>query len=221
MIFTQGSCCIVTWLLSVALSLYITTIKQERPSTHQHNPILWNASQRGPSLGQEPSTALGCAFFFVFLFLAFQFQESWEITSKFLQKKGIPFYVPFFARVTFQEFLFAGTMFLQKLVPFLPLPPKLNNSPACRPKTSKRCHTQQQNLQQRISVATLVGHSSYLLPSPPCQILQLACLPLINPSHPSCLVGCCVARWPPSISQPGAPPLVMHSVCWLSCGIAS
>ncbi len=32
-------------------------------------------------------------------------------------------------------------MFLQKLVPFLPLPPKGNNSPACRPKTSKRCHT--------------------------------------------------------------------------------
>jgi hypothetical protein len=88
--------------------------------------------------------------------------------SKFLQKKGISFHVPFFPRVTFQEFLFAGTMFLQKLVPFLPLLPKFNNSPACRPKMSKRCHTQQHNPQQRISVAALVGRSSYLLPSPPC-----------------------------------------------------
>jgi hypothetical protein len=41
--------------------------------------------------------------------LAFQFQDSWGITSKFLQKKGIPFHVPFFSRVTFHELFFAGT----------------------------------------------------------------------------------------------------------------
>jgi hypothetical protein len=155
---------------------------------------------------------LGCAFLFAFLFLAFQFQESWGITSKFLQKKGIPFNVPFFPRVSFQEFLFAGTMFLQKLVPFLPLLPKCNNSPACRPKTSKRCHTQQHNPQQRISVAPLVSPSSYLLPSPSCQILQLGHPPLVVPSRPSCLVGYCVARWPPSASQPAAPPVVAPSI---------
>jgi hypothetical protein len=103
-------------------------------------------------------------------------------------------------------------MFLQKQVSFLPLPPKHNNSPACRPKTSKRCHTQQQNLQQRISVAVLIGHSSYLLPSPPRQIFQLAHPPLIAPSHPSCSVGCCVIFWcPPSASLPAPPPLVVHA----------
>jgi hypothetical protein len=62
--------------------------------------------------GTEAQAPLGCAFLFAFLFLAFQFQESWGITSKFLQKKGIPFRVPFSSRVTFQEFLFAGTMFM-------------------------------------------------------------------------------------------------------------
>ncbi len=106
-------------------------------------------------------------------------------------------------------------MFLQKLVPFLPLPPKCNNSPACRPKKSKTCHTQQQNPQQRISVAALIGHSFYLLPSPPRQILQLAHPPLVVPLPPSCLVGCCVAQWqwPPSASQPVALPLVAPSIC--------
>jgi hypothetical protein len=88
---------------------------------------------------------LGCAFLFAFLFFGFPVQG---ILGNYFQvpaKKGILFHVPFFSRVTFQEFLFAGTMFLQKQVPFLPLPPKHNNSPACRPKMSKRCHTQQNN----------------------------------------------------------------------------
>jgi hypothetical protein len=85
-----------------------------------------------------------------------------ELLPSSCKNKGNPFHVPFFPRVTFQEFLFAGTMFLQKLVLFLPLPPKRNDSPACRPKTSKRCHTQQHNPQQRISVAALVGRSSLI-----------------------------------------------------------
>ncbi len=152
-------------------------------------------------------------------FLTSQFQEFQGITSKFLQKRN-SFPYSFFSKVTFQEFLVAGTMFLQKQVPFLPHPPKRNNSPACRPKTSKRCHAQQHNLQQRISVATLVGHSSYLLPSPHRRIFQLACPPLVAPSHPSYPVGCCViARWPPSTSQLAPPPLNVPSVCWLPCGV--
>jgi hypothetical protein len=106
-------------------------------------------------------------------------------------------------------------MFLQKQVPCFPLPPKPNNSPACRPKTSKRCHTQQHNPQQRISVAALVSRSSYLLPSPHCQILQLAHPPLVAPWHPSCLVGCCViARCPPSASELAPPPLIVHASAW-------
>ncbi len=124
-----------------------------------------------------------------------------------------PFHVPFFPRVTFQEFLFEGTMLLQKLVPFLPLPPKRNNSQACRPKTSKRCHTKHHNPQQRISVANLVRRSSHLLPYPPHRILQLVRPPLVIPSCPSCLAGYCVARWPPSASQPAVPPLVAPSIC--------
>ncbi len=95
---------------------------------------------------------------------------------------------------------------------FYPSHQKRNDSPACRPKTSNRCHTQQHNLQQRFSVAALVSRSSYLLPSLPCQILQMACPPLVAPLHPSCLVGCCViARWPPSTSLPAPPLLVAHA----------
>jgi hypothetical protein len=153
-----------------------------RDCTHDSS-LLWMSTLCNSSGGN-----LGCAFLFAFLFLAFQFQDSWAITSKFL-KIVIPFHVLFFLGVTFHEFLFAGTMFLQKQVPFLPLPPKCNNSLACRPKTSKRCHTQQHNPQQRISVAATVSRSSHLLPSLPCQILQLACPSLVPPSRPSCLVG--------------------------------
>ncbi len=113
-----------------------------------------------------------------------------------------------FFKGTFQEFLFAGTMFLQKQAPFLPRPPKHNDSLACRPKTSRRCCTQQHNPQQRISVAALVGRSTYLLPSPPCQVLQLVHPPLVALLHPSWLVvvvlsmfgwlSCCPAPQTPS-----------------------
>ena len=135
-----------------------------------------------------------------------------------IKRNSFPCY--FFSKGNFPGMIFAVTMFLQKLVPFLPFLPKGNNSPECRPKMSKRYHTQQHNRQQRISVAALIGHSSYLLPSPPCQILMLVRPPLVVPSCHSCLVGCCVARWPPSASQPVAPPLVAPSVCWLSRGVA-
>jgi hypothetical protein len=135
-------------------------------------------------------------------------------------KKRNYFQCSFFPRVPFQEFLFAGIMFLKKQVPFIPLLPKCYNTPACRPKKSKRCPSQQHNPQQIFSVATLVCRSSYLLPSPPCQILQLARPPLVAPLHPYCSVGCCViAWWRPSASQPMPPPLVVPSVCSLSRGI--
>jgi hypothetical protein len=52
----------------------------------------------GNMVAYKWANKLGCAFLFAFLFLAFQFQGSWEITYKFLQKKGIPFHVPFFQR---------------------------------------------------------------------------------------------------------------------------
>ncbi len=180
-----------------------------------HQNDHWGSFWEQKYTGAKVVHSFLCSFF-----LASQFQEFWGITSKFLQKKGIASHIPFFPRVTFQEFLFAGTMFLQKQVAFTPLPPKCNNSTACRPKMSKRWHAQQHNLQQKNSVAALVSHSSYLLPFPPCQILQLAGLPLIAPSHPSCMVGCCViARWPPSASQPAPLLLAAPSVCWLPHGI--
>ena len=132
----------------------------------------------------------------------------------------------FLSMFLFSKGNFPGIIFCRNYVPaktcsFLPLPPKCNNSPACRPNKSKRCYTQQHNLQQRISVAALLCCSSYLLPSLPHQILQLGCPPLVIPSRPSCLVGCCVAQWPPSASKPEALPLVAPSICWLSCGVAS
>ncbi len=67
--------------------------------------ILWQGAQFGPHLVKVCCVAspLGCAFLFAFLFLAFQFQESWGITSKFLQKKEIPFHIPFFSRVFFSR----------------------------------------------------------------------------------------------------------------------
>ncbi len=110
-----------------------------------------------------------------------------------------------FFKDNFPGIPFCRNNVMQKLVPFLPLLPKRNNSPACWPKQSKTCHTQQHNPQQT---------------SPSHQIFQLAHLPLVIPSRPSCLVGCCVAWWPPSASQLAAPPLVVPSVCWLPCGIA-
>jgi hypothetical protein len=136
-------------------------------------------------------------------------------------KKKNSFPCSFSSKGNFPGIPFCRNYVLQKIVPFFPLLPKPNNSPACRPKKSKTCHTQQHNPQQRISVAALIGRSFYLLPSSPCRIVQLACLPLVVPSRPSCLVGCCVAQWPPSASQPVAPPLVAPSICWLSRGIAS
>jgi hypothetical protein len=137
--------------------------------------------------GRLPMPRLCIPFCIPFIWLSSS-RNPGELLPSSCKKKGILFHVPFFPRVTFQEFLFARTMFLQKLVPFLPLPPECNNSPACRPKTSKSCHTQQHNPQQRIPVATLVGRFSYLLPSPPCRILQLVHPPLVVPLRPSCLL---------------------------------
>ena len=103
-------------------------------------------------------------------------------------KKGIPFHGPFFPRVTFQEFLFAGTMFLQKTSSFLPLLPKRNNSPACRPKMSKK-------------------GTQLLLHCPGALASRLLLSPLrLLLSYPSgFLVGCYTARCPnlsPSLVAP-------------------
>jgi hypothetical protein len=70
-----------------------------------------------------------------------------------------------------------------------------------------------------ISVAAFIGRSSCPPPSLPCQILQLAPLPLVALLRPSCLVGCLVARWPLSASQLAPPALIVPSICWLLRGI--
>jgi hypothetical protein len=87
-------------------------------SPHFHSHKKCNRITGSPSSGNSLAVCsqlspqwLDCAFLFAFLFIASQFQES-------------SFPCSFFTRVTFQKFLFAGSMFLQKQVLFLPLPPK-------------------------------------------------------------------------------------------------
>jgi hypothetical protein len=62
--------------------------------------------------------------------------------------------------------------------------------------------------------------ASCMPPSPLCQIPQPAPPPFVTLLRPTCSVGCHVARWPPSASQPEPPPLFtpLHSlVVALSC----
>jgi hypothetical protein len=62
------------------------------------------------------------------------------------------------------------------------------------------------------SALLLLRHScraaaSCLSPSPLCQIPEPAPPPFVSLLHPTYSVGCCVARRPPSASQPAPPPL--------------
>ncbi len=56
--------------------------------------------------------------------------------------------------------------------------------------------------------------ASCLPPSLLCRIPQPVPPPLVVLLHPTCLVGCRVARWPPSASQSAPPPLFtpLHSL---------
>jgi hypothetical protein len=78
------------------------------------------------------------------------------------------------------------------------------------------------------SLSLLLRHShrasaSCLPPSPLCQIPQLVLPPFVALLHPTCSVGCRVARWPPSTSQPAPLPLFtpLHLLVVASCCVAS
>jgi hypothetical protein len=73
-----------------------------------------------------------------------------------------------------------------------------------------------------------LGHShravaSCMPPSPLCQIPQLAPPPFVALLRPTISVGCRVARWPPSASQPAPPPLFtpLHSLVAASRHVVS
>ncbi len=51
--------------------------------------------------------------------------------------------------------------------------------------------------------------ASCMPPSPLCRIPQPAPPPFVALLRPTCSIGCRVARWPPSASQPAPPPLFM------------
>ncbi len=69
------------------------------------------------------------------------------------------------------------------------------------------------NLLIRLSLLSLrhshCATTSCLQPSLLFQIPQPAPPPFVALLHPTCSVGCCVARWPPSASQPAPLPLFM------------
>jgi hypothetical protein len=63
--------------------------------------------------------------------------------------------------------------------------------------------------------------ASCMSPSPLCRIPQPAPPPFVALLRPTCSVGCCVAQWPPSASQPAPPSLFtpLHSLVVASrCG---
>ncbi len=65
------------------------------------------------------NTSRLCIPFCVPFFWLSSSRNSGELLPSSCKKKGIPFHISFFSRLHFQGFLFAGTMFLQRQVPFL------------------------------------------------------------------------------------------------------
>ncbi len=142
-----------------------------------------------------------------------------------------------FSKGNFPGIPFCRNYVLQKQVLFSPLPPKCNNSPACIQKMSKDVTHNNTTHDKESLLPLLLAAPLLCCPlSPPCQILQLPRLSLVAPSHPSCLVGCCVilvwlvvmltgalASLPlSSCLCPAPPPLVApwHPSCLVSCCVA-
>jgi hypothetical protein len=149
-------------------------------------------------------------------FLAFQFQESWGITSMFLQKKE------FLSMFLFFQGYFPGIPFCRNYVPA-----KKNLLYPSHQNVTIPQHVDQKQVKDVVHHNTTRNKESWLL-------LSLAAPLIYCPLHLAksfiwhvcflsfhcSLVGCCVTRWPLSASQPAAPPLVSPSIWWLSCGIA-